>query len=96
MKIFVGNLAAEVVEADLEEAFGAFGTVRSVSIPREKHGGLPRGFAFVDMPRKSEARAAMRDLNLKEIKGRALVVNEAQGKGGGGGRGKGRRRGRRR
>jgi RNA recognition motif-containing protein len=96
MKIFVGNLSGEASEEDLEEVFGEFGKVISVDIARDKHSGLPRGFAFVEMHKKSEARKAIRELDLREIKGRAIVVNEARSKGGGrGGRGK-RRGGRRR
>ena len=95
MKIFIGNLADEVTEEDLQEAFAAFGTIRGVSIARDKYSGMSRGFAFVEMPRKSEAKAAMREMDLKEIKGRAIVVNEAKPKSGSSG-GRGKRKGRRR
>ena len=98
MRLFVGNLSDDVTEEDLEAAFSAFGTVKSVSIARDKYGSMSKGFGFVDMPRKAEARAAIKELDLKELKGRAMVVNEARPKGGGGrGGGGGRkRRGRRR
>jgi cold-inducible RNA-binding protein len=52
--------------------------------------GRPRGFAFVTMNNDGEARAAIEQLNGKEIDGRTITVNEARPKsnaGGGGGRG---------
>jgi RNA recognition motif-containing protein len=78
MNIYVGNLSREVTEEELREAFKAFGQVTSVSIIKDRDGGQPRGFAFVDMPAKAEAQAAITGLNGKEFKGRKLIVNEAR------------------
>jgi RNA recognition motif-containing protein len=78
MNIYVGNLSREVAEEELREAFKAFGQVTSVSIVKDRYGGQPRGFAFVDMPAKAEAQAAITGLNGKELKGRRLAVNEAR------------------
>lgn len=90
MNIYVGNLAREVTQEDLEEAFKAFGQVTSVTIIKDKFTGEPRGFGFLEMPGKAEAQAAIAGMNGKELKGRPLNVNEAQPKtdrgGGGGGR----------
>jgi RNA recognition motif-containing protein len=100
MNIYVGNLAREATEADLREAFAAFGQVASVAIIKDKFTGESRGFGFVEMPSKTEAQNAIAGLNGKEVKGRALTVNEARprtddrgggrrdsrGGGGGGGR----------
>jgi RNA recognition motif-containing protein len=89
MNIFVGNLSRDVTEEDLRQAFGAYGQVKSVSIIRDKFSGEPRGFGFVEMVSKAEAQAAIAGMNQKELKGRALNVNEARPKteraGGGGG-----------
>jgi RNA recognition motif-containing protein len=92
MNIYVGNLAREVGEEDLRTAFSAFGQVESVAIIKDKFSGESRGFGFVVMPAKAEADAAIAGMNGKELKGRALNVNEARpktegGSGGGGGRG---------
>ena len=92
MNIYVGGLVKEVTQEELQEAFGAFGQVSSAAIIRDKFSGEPRGFAFVEMPVKSEAEAAMN--GIKEIKGRMVTINEARpretsgprGGGGGGGR----------
>ncbi len=93
MNIYVGNLSREVTEADLQEAFSAFGQVSSASIIRDKFSNEPRGFGFVEMPSREEAQAAITGLMGKELKGQSLNVSEARprtersgGRGGGGGR----------
>jgi RNA recognition motif-containing protein len=87
MNIYVGNLAREVTEDQLKEAFAAFGEVKSVAIIKDKLTGEPRGFGFVDMPSNEQAKAALAELDGKELGGKALKVNEAREKTGGGGRG---------
>ena len=90
MNIYVGNLSYDATQDDLRQAFEAHGEVSSVSIIMDKMMGRSRGFGFVEMPDKSQAEAAIRTLNLQEIRGRAMTVNEARPKaegGGGGGRG---------
>lgn len=95
--IYVGNLAHAATEDDVREAFEAYGKVASVSIIKDRETGRPRGFAFVEMSDPTEANEAISQMNLKEIKGRAVTVNEARPKterpprrGGGGGGGRGR------
>jgi len=78
MNIYVGNVSTEVSEADLREAFEAFGQVTSVNIITDKFSGESRGFAFVEMSTKAEAQTAMTDLNGKELKGQSINVNEAR------------------
>ncbi len=94
MNIFVGNLSHDATEEDLRQAFSAYGQVDKVSVLKDKFTGEPRGFGFVEMANKTEAQAAITGLNQKEVKGRALTVNEARpredrgnrgGFGGGGG-----------
>jgi RNA recognition motif-containing protein len=95
MNIYVGNLSFEVKEDDLRQAFEAHGKVESATIIMDKFSGESRGFGFVEMPSKDEATAAITEMNGKDLKGRALNVNEARPKteGGGGGRGGPRRSG---
>ena len=99
MNIYVGNLAREVTEEQLKQAFEAFGQVGTVSVIKDKFSGESRGFGFVEMPSKDEALAAIQGMNDKEIGGRAVKVNEAHergsrdSRGGGGGRGGPRRGG---
>jgi RNA recognition motif-containing protein len=78
MNIYVGNLSRDMSEAELREAFEAFGQVSSASIIKDKYSGQSRGFGFVEMPNKEEADKAIASLNGKEMKGRNLTVNEAR------------------
>ena len=100
MNIFAGNLSYDVTESDLRQAFEAFGQVSSAAVIMDRMTGRSKGFGFVEMPDKDEATKAIQGLNLKELKGRAVTVNEAKpredrggaprgggGFGGGGGRG---------
>jgi RNA recognition motif-containing protein len=99
MNIYVGNLSYNVTEDDLREAFEAFGEVTSANIIKDKFTGQSKGFGFVEMSAKEQAQAAIAGMNGKELKGRALNVNEARPRtddrrgGGGGGGGAGRRPG---
>ena len=95
MNIYVGNISYNVTEEDLKVAFEAFGQVESAVIINDKYTGESKGFGFVEMPSKDEARSAIDGLNETELQGRTLNVNEARprterpryGDGGGGGRG---------
>jgi RNA recognition motif-containing protein len=78
VNIFVGNLSREASEDDLKQAFQAFGEVATASIIMDKFTRESKGFGFVEMPVKTEAEAAIAGLNGKELKGRALTVNEAR------------------
>ena len=96
MKIFVGNLSYDATEQDVRAAFEAHGEVLSVSLISDRTTGRPRGFGFVEMPDNGAAKTAIEALNLTEIQGRAITVNEARprpegGRGGFGGGGRGRR-----
>ena len=94
-KLYVGNMSYETSQADLEEMFGAFGTVESAQVIMDRDTGRSKGFAFVEMSSDDEARAAISALDGKDSGGRALKVNEAKPReprsGGGGGGGGGRR-----
>lgn len=78
MNIYVGNLAYEASETDLQNEFSAFGTVGTIKVIRDRDSGRSRGFAFVEMQDDSEANAAIEALNGKSVLGRNLVVNEAK------------------
>jgi RNA recognition motif-containing protein len=102
MNIFVGNLAKEADELELENLFKKYGEVRSVKIIRDMFSSESKGFAFVEMKDKTAAQTAINELNTYDLKGKKLVVNEARpktdnrrgggsrgGRGGGGNRGGG-------
>ncbi|HXC61734.1 MAG TPA: RNA-binding protein [Nitrospiria bacterium] len=89
MKIFVGNLSRDAMDDDLRQAFEAFGKVESATVIKDKFTGTSRGFGFVEMSSSSEAQAAITGMNGKDLKGKAMNVNEArprEERGGGGGR----------
>ena len=91
MKLYVGNLSFDTSNQDLNDQFGAFGTVQSSNIIEDRETGRSRGFGFVEMSSQSEGEAAISGLNGKEVDGRELKVNEAKPQaprngGGGGGR----------
>ncbi len=104
MNIYVGNLSRDVTEADLKTEFEAFGEVKSVTIIKDRYSGEPRGFAFIEMPDKTQGQAAVTGLKNKQLKNRTMDVSEARprtdrgggpgggrrggGFGGGGGRGR--------
>jgi RNA recognition motif-containing protein len=81
--IFVGNLSYQTTQADLEAAFGQYGTVDRVSLVTDRATGQPRGFAFVEMAEQHAAQAAIAGLNGADLHGRAMNVNEARPKPGG-------------
>ncbi len=96
MNIYVGNLAREVTEEELREAFAAFGQVTSVTILKERYSGDSRGFGFVEMPSSAEGQAAIAGLKGKTLRDRTLDVSEARPRSdrkGGGSYGGGRRGG---
>jgi RNA recognition motif-containing protein len=78
MNIFVGNLAADVTEDHLLEAFKAFGQVKSAQVKRDMFSGTSKGFGFVEMPGKAHSLAAIAALNGKDFHGQPLRVNEAR------------------
>jgi RNA recognition motif-containing protein len=92
MNIYVGNLAKDVTDEELQNAFAEYGHIKSVKIIRDMFSGESKGFGFIEMPGVAEAQKAIDSMNTKDIKGKKIVVNEAKPKtdnnrrsGGGGG-----------
>lgn len=81
MNIFVGNMSYETTEDDLRQAFQAHGDVTSAAIIMDRATGRSKGFGFVEMADPTHATAAITALNLRELHGRALTVNESRPKG---------------
>ena len=74
-KIFVGNLAYSVTEADLRGLFAAYGEVTSASVPVDRDSNRPRGFAFVEMETQASAEAAIKAQDGHDLAGRSMKVN---------------------
>lgn len=77
MKLYVGNLAKEVTEEQLNAVAVKFGTLTASNVARERS-GESKGFAFLQFGTSEEANAAIEGLNGHEIGGRALKVSEAR------------------
>ena len=92
-KLYVGNMSYDVNNSDLEQMFGAHGTVQSAQVIIDRSTSRSKGFGFVEMSSDAEAQAAIQALDGKDSGGRALKVNEAKPRSsGGGGYGGGRNR----
>lgn len=90
-KLYVGNLAFQTTNQDLQDLFAQAGTVESAQVIEDRDTGRSKGFGFVEMSTDDEAAAAIEQFHGKELAGRMLTVNEARPRenrgGGGGGRG---------
>jgi len=85
-KLFVGNLAQGVTDGILSKVFGTHGTVASAQVIIDPRTGESRGVGIVEMASDEEARLARRALDLQEVEGRCITVQEARGKSPGGGK----------
>lgn len=77
-KIYVGNLSYSTTEETLRNQFSQFGEVETVTIIMDKITNRSKGFGFVEMTDDDAARDAISTLNLKDIDGRKVRVNEAE------------------
>jgi RNA recognition motif-containing protein len=77
MKILVRNLSRETSEAELLDLFSEYGDVQYCKLVLDKVTGKSKGFAFVEMPRAGEARAAIKGLNYLDIGGNKIRVKKA-------------------
>ncbi len=78
MKLFVAGLPYDLDDAELEEIFEKFGTVNSAKVALDKETGKSRGFGFVVMPDRTEAKDAMDSLNEISLGKKPLVIKEAE------------------
>jgi RNA recognition motif-containing protein len=78
MLIYVWNLSPNVSEDSFRQTFETFGQVSSAIISstslKDRDNGQIRTFAFVEMPDRAEARAAIRNLNRKILHGRQMIL----------------------
>ncbi len=76
-RLYVGNLPFSASEEEIRTVFGEFGTVEAVELVKDRETGRPRGFGFVQMDPEGAANA-IKQLDGKQMGGRALNVNEAR------------------
>ena len=77
-KLYVGNLPYTATEEELQAMFASAGTVKTVTVVRDRDTGRSRGFAFVEMETQADAQKAISMVNGKDLGGRALTVNMAR------------------
>ncbi|MCU0727474.1 MAG: RNA-binding protein [Planctomycetes bacterium] len=80
-KLFVGSLSWDTTDRSLHDAFGQFGEIEEAKIITDRDTGRSRGFGFVTFVKDEDAAKAIAEMNGKTLDGRAIVVNEAAGKG---------------
>lgn len=80
MKLLVRNLARTTTEEELQSMFDSYGKVQSCTLVMDKKTGGSKGFGFVEMPSPGEAKAAMKNLNGKEVAGNKIRVKKAESK----------------
>ncbi len=78
IKLFVGSLPYSLTDEELADLFKEVGTVVSAKVIVDRETGRSKGFGFVEMSSDDEAKAAISNLNGKDVGGRAMVVNEAR------------------
>ena len=71
-KLYVGNLAYGLTDADLQRLFESHGTVQSAQVIMDRDTGRSKGFGFVEMGTDAEAQAAIQALAGKEVDGPRL------------------------
>jgi RNA recognition motif-containing protein len=78
MKLLVRNLTRSLTEDDLKELFESYGGVQSCVIVMDKQTNESKGFGFVEMPKVGEAKAAMKNLNGKDVEGKKIRVKKSE------------------
>lgn len=88
-KVFIGGLKDDMEDKDLEEYFGAYGTVTKIEQMMDKTTGRKRGFGFVEFDDYDPV-DKLAQQQRHEINGRRIDVKKAVGRdemnGSGGGR----------
>ena len=80
MKLIVRNLARSTTEGEVKTLFQEYGTVQSCDLVTDKTTGESKGFAFVQMPKPGEAKAAVKNLNSSIIADSKIRVKKAEDK----------------
>lgn len=78
IRLYVGNLPLNTSAGQMGSLFGQAGTVLNVYLPTDRAEGQPRGFGFVEMQSKEEARKAIQMVDGYTLIRRQIRVNEAQ------------------
>ena len=80
MKLIIRNLDRSTTEEEVKSLFEGYGTVQSCDLVSDKTTGGSKGFAFVEMPKAGEAKAAMKNLNNTTVAEKKIRVKRAVSK----------------
>ena len=78
MKLIIRNLDRSTTEEALKTLFQEYGTVQSCTLVLDKETGESKGFAFVEMPKPGEAKAAMKNLNNTTVASNKVRVKKIE------------------
>ncbi len=80
MKLIIRNLARSTTEAQVRTLFSNVGGVQSCDLVMDKITGESKGFAFVEMPKAGDAKAAIKLLNNTLVDDSRVRVKKAEEK----------------
>lgn len=75
MNLYVGNIAPNVMPADLQHMFSGMGQILYAKLTQSENDGNDRGYAFVYVPNDDKARTAVASLHGTLLKGEKLTVS---------------------
>ncbi len=78
MKLIIRNLSRSTTEEEVKALFQEYGTVQYCDLVTDKSSGGSKGFAFVEMPKPGEAKAATKNLNNMTVGGNKIRVKRAE------------------
>jgi RNA recognition motif-containing protein len=78
MNLYVSNLSFQTFDEDLRKLFSAYGKVTSAKVITDRETGRSRGFGFVEMESDKDGQDAIKNLNMKDVDGRAMNVSIAR------------------
>ncbi len=78
MKLLVRNLSRKTTEEELKILFSTFGKIQSCTLVLDKETKQSKGFGFVEMPNPGDAKAAVKNLNGKEVGGNKIRVKKSE------------------
>ena len=77
MKLLVRNLDRTTTEDELNALFSEFGSVQSCTLVLDKETGKSKGFGFIEIPSPGDAKAAVKNLNGKQVGDNKIRVKKA-------------------
>lgn len=80
MKLIIRNLDRATTEEELKTLFEAYGSVQYCNLIIDKDSNESKGFAFVEMPKQGEAKAAVKNLNNRTVGQNPIRVKKAEDK----------------